>query len=203
MTPKRRKPRNSEETANRLLDAAEAEFNSRGFSGTDTNRIARAAGYAPQTFYRHYQDKTEIFLAVYDRWWRGEGAAIGETIAAGGRAEDIARVVLRFHARWRIFRRSLRHLAVEDKRVRAARAAARIEQLQSLKALSANKHRTHSELAAALLALERLCDAAAENEFADLGISAANVRGMIAMAVRATHGALKVPSQKIANRNRA
>lgn len=190
MTAKPRKApaRKPDETAKHLLDAAETEFNTRGFHGTDTNRIARAAGYAPQTFYRHYADKTAIFLAVYDRWWRSEGRAIAKIIAARGSLDDIARTVISFHTRWRIFRRSLRHLAVEDDRVRAARAAARRAQLRSLKALPRRKKRSDAELASALLALERLCDAAAEGEFADLGISKAAVRRAVAMAVRATHG---------------
>ena len=90
--------------------------------------------------------------------------------------------------RWRGFRRSLRHLAVEEKRVRAARTAARLEQLQSLKAIPGRKKRSDAELASALLALERLCDAAAEGEFADLGISKAAIRKAVAAAVRHTHG---------------
>jgi AcrR family transcriptional regulator len=43
-------------TSNDLIAAAAAEFNEFGFSGTDTNRIARRAGYAPQTFYRWFKD---------------------------------------------------------------------------------------------------------------------------------------------------
>lgn len=182
------KPRKPEETAENLLKAAQSEFNKRGFHGTDTNRIARAAGYAPQTFYRHYKDKTAIFLAVYDRWWRSEGGAIAKIIAARGSIEDIAKTVMLFHSRWRLFRRSLRHLAVEDKRVRAARAAARLEQLQSLKAIPGRKKPDDAELASALLTLERLCDAAAEGEFADLGVSKTAVRRAILEAVRRTHG---------------
>lgn len=194
MSPKRRKPqtRKPDETRKRLLDAAETAFNSRGFEGTDTNRIARAAGYAPQTFYRHFDDKTDIFLAVYDRWWRDEGAAIARVIAAGGRAEDIANVAMSFHARWRIFRRSLRHLAVADSRVRAARAKARRQQLQSLAAIPRRAVPEMALLTASLLALERLCDAAAEGELSDLGISKATARNMIANAVRATHGTAPV-----------
>jgi len=203
MTPKRRKTRNPGETGTRLLDAAEGEFNSRGFSGTDTNRIAKKAGYAPQTFYRHYKDKTEIFLAVYDRWWRSEGRAIARIIAARGSVKDIACVAISFHTRWRIFRRSLRHLAVEDKRARAARAAARLEQLQSLRSIPGRAKRSDAELASALLMLERLCDAAAEGEFTDLGISVADMREMIARAVRMTHGDLLPPSQNAAARNRS
>src|SRR5688572_2853570 len=54
-----------------LLDAARAEFDEAGFEGTDTNRIARRAGYAPQTFYRHFADKTTIFVETYHRWVEG------------------------------------------------------------------------------------------------------------------------------------
>jgi AcrR family transcriptional regulator len=81
-------PRNPEETRARLVDAAEAEFNAHGFDGTDTNRIARRAGYAPQTFYRHFADKTAVFLAVYDRWWRNESDAIRSDIARPGARAD-------------------------------------------------------------------------------------------------------------------
>jgi AcrR family transcriptional regulator len=52
-------------TRERLVQAAAAEFREQGFAGTDTNRIARRAGFAPQTFYRWFTDKTEIFIAVY------------------------------------------------------------------------------------------------------------------------------------------
>ena len=109
-----------------------------------------------------------------------------------GGAKDIAEIAISFHTRWRIFRRSLRHLAVEDKTVRAARAAARLEQLQSLKAIPGRARKSDAELAAALLALERLCDAAAEGEFADLGIAKAAVKKAVSAAVRATNGVFRV-----------
>ena len=51
-----------------LVVAARAEFDECGFEGTDTNRIARRAGYAPQTFYRNFADKTAIFVETYQRW---------------------------------------------------------------------------------------------------------------------------------------
>ena len=41
-----------------------AEFIESGYAGTDTNRIARRAGFAPQTFYRWFADKTAILRAV-------------------------------------------------------------------------------------------------------------------------------------------
>lgn len=171
-------------TADRLIEAAMREFNTRGFEGTDTNRIARAAGFAPQTFYRHFEDKTAIFVAVYDRWWRSETASLGR--AVGGDSSSgaaAARVVLAFHTRWRVFRHSLRHLAIVDPRVRQARTAARRAQIANLKRLSNRRGMTVSEFAAALLTAERLCDAVAEGELVDLGLSRATSRKMVARAM--------------------
>ena len=56
------------DTRTRLLNAATEEFNEKGFAGTDTNQIARQAGFAPQTFYRWFDDKTQIFIAAYRGW---------------------------------------------------------------------------------------------------------------------------------------
>ena len=188
--PRARKTRDPEETKESLLTAAEREFNTRGFFGTDTNRIARQAGFAPQTFYRHFADKTDIFLAVYERWWRGEGEAV--TAAARGtkgevRLAKIAGTILDFHVRWRIFRRSLRHLSADDRRVRAARVKARKAQIESLKRVPRKKRITDEEIYAGLIIIERLSDAAAEEEFADMGFSKRAARDAVIAALRTTH----------------
>ena len=39
----------------------------RGFARTTTKEIARAAGYSEATLYKHFQDKTELFLEVLHR----------------------------------------------------------------------------------------------------------------------------------------
>ncbi len=179
-----RKRRDSEATRARLIAAAQAEFNARGFHGTDTNRIARHAGYAPQTFYRHFPDKTAAFLAVYDGWWRAEAEAVGLALAGSkgkGGMLAAARIVLEFHERWRGFRRSLRHLAVEDPRVRKARAVAR--KAQVLRWKKAGAAGSKAALAAALLGAERLCDAAAEGELADLGLSPPQILRLVTSAM--------------------
>lgn len=176
--PRKRIP---EETRAKLLAAAQAEFNTRGFDGTDTNRIARRAGYAPQTFYRHFPDKTAIFLAVYDAWWRAESAALAQSNARTAR--QAARVALDFHTRWRVFRRSLRHLAIVDAKVRNARTLARKEQIARWK--KAGSRSPNGELAAALLTAERLLDAAAEGELADLGLKPAAVLALASAAMAA------------------
>jgi AcrR family transcriptional regulator len=165
--------RNPDQTRKRLIEAAQKEFNTKGFLGTDTNRIARRAGFAPQTFYRHFDDKIAIFIAVYDEWWRAEAGALGDIMSRRtGRldARKVAEIAIEFHTRWKIFRRSLRHLAIEEPRVRAARTAARLAQIRRLEA-NAPRKRKLEEMVMALLAAERLCDAFADGELADLGLS--------------------------------
>jgi AcrR family transcriptional regulator len=180
-----------ETTSSRLLAAAEREFNSLGYEGTDTNRIARRAGFAPQTFYRHFADKKAIFLAVYARWWQAEVAAF-EALLAQNRhpiAPAAARVALKFHGRWRRFRRSLRHLAVDDPEVRAARADSRKAQLLRLQTMSTRQGEAANRLAAALLTVERLCDAVAENELNDLGIGRREQEKLVAESLEALFSA--------------
>jgi len=162
--------RSTEATKACLVSAAMSEFNKKGYFGTDTNQIARAAGFAPQTFYRHFADKTAIFLQVYDRWWRDESAAIQKLSRRSALSPTAAAVtVLSFHVRWKIFRRSLRLLTVEDRRVGAARAAARHAQLMIVDPSLTDERRIAVKLAE-LLTVERLCDAAADGEFAVFGI---------------------------------
>jgi AcrR family transcriptional regulator len=188
----RKKPiRNSSATRACLLDAAESEFNAHGFEGTDSNRIARRAGYAPQTFYRHFPDKTAIFLAVYERWWTGEVAALEKSARKSGAPPGgtaSARIALAFHTQWRGFRRSLRHLAIVDPAVRAARTAARRAQIARIRQTGRGAGRGEAGLVAALLAAERLCDAAAEGELADLGLSKKAALKMVADAMAALAG---------------
>ena len=71
-----------EETRSNLVAAAAKLFNSVGYYGTNSNRIARQAGYAPGTFYVHFADKLEIFLEVYRGWVESEWQAIAATLGA-------------------------------------------------------------------------------------------------------------------------
>src|ERR1700752_2615921 len=71
--PRRGKP---SDTRARLVTTAAAVFNRVGYHGTDSNRLARAAGYAPATFYKHFAHKRAIFLAAYEAWVTAEWEAI-------------------------------------------------------------------------------------------------------------------------------
>jgi AcrR family transcriptional regulator len=61
-----RRERRKAETRRRLLDATHRLFASRGYHATRPQDIARAADVAIGTFYLHFADKREAFLAFTD-----------------------------------------------------------------------------------------------------------------------------------------
>lgn len=166
-----------------LLEAARTEFERQGYGGTNTNMIARAAGYAPQTFYRHFADKRAAFIAVYEQWAKEELALLAETASA----EEVADVLIGHHSRHRIFRRSLRAMSVEDEEVGTVRSRARLQQAQLLAARHEGFARLCvAEQLATILTFERLCDALADSEFARCGVDDANAKAVIISRIEAT-----------------
>src|SRR5206468_2819609 len=131
--PRRGSP---EETRSRLVAAAAREFSRVGYDGTDSNRLARAAGYAPATFYKHFPDKRAIFLAAYQRWVDTEWASIEREIRRvedpQARARRIVDATIAHHTRWRGLRASLRGLVTRDAAVRAFYRVQRRRQLEML-----------------------------------------------------------------------
>jgi AcrR family transcriptional regulator len=159
------------DTKSLLLAAAQGEFGEHGFSGTDTNKIARRAGFAPQTFYRWYHDKTAIFIAVYERWEEDERSQLEAQLSERRGARALAETVVQHHKAHLIFRRSLRQLSVSDPQVRKARAASRLRQAERIRGWTQRDKRKLPALLVTLLEVERLADAVAEGELADLELS--------------------------------
>ncbi len=157
-------------TAVRLLAAAMAEFNEHGFAGTDTNRIARRAGFAPQTFYRWYPDKTAIFVAVYRGWEDEEMTAVAGLLESRAPASALVEAIFEHHRRHLLFRRSLRRLSLEDPLVRRARADSRLRQIVQISGGSDCPAVAAERIGVELLQLERLADALAEGELTDMGL---------------------------------
>jgi AcrR family transcriptional regulator len=181
--PRRGKP---EDTRARLVAAAADEFNRVGYRGTDSNRIARAAGYAPGTFYKHFPDKRDVFLAAYEAWVTAEWRTIGEIVRRpGSRHQLAARLVdatIALHRRWRGLRASLRALVAEDAAARTFYRSQRRRQLALLAALDgpARTGRRRREADALLLyTLERVCDAIADGELRELGLSTEPMRALL------------------------
>ena len=56
-----------------------------GFHGTDSNHIAREAGYSTGVFYKHFADKRDIFLAAYETWVVSEWKGFESELSLGGK----------------------------------------------------------------------------------------------------------------------
>ncbi len=180
-TGRRRPPRPKRglpgDTRARLIAAAAAVFNRDGYHGTDSNRLAKAAGYAPATFYKHFPDKRTILLAAYEEWvtseWRAIGAALESAPTPAARAARIVDLVLAHHRRWKGLRASLRALVATDPVVRRFHRAQRRRQLAllaSMRQTPGGDTAARVEDALMLFALERTLDAVAEGETAALGL---------------------------------
>lgn len=178
-SPKRR---GKEETRRALVDAAAELFNTVGYHGTDSNRIARAAGFSPGTFYTYFPDKTAIFLEVDRDFWTWEWRAIEAALAAGleGAAlrERMLADILRHHREWRVFRAALRSLSAIDPQVHAARLVQRERQIAMFLSLVGARGRpppSRAWILACLLNFEVLCDAIADGDVKVLGLEEADV----------------------------
>jgi AcrR family transcriptional regulator len=171
-----KRPRDPEESRRALIEAAAHLFNTVGFHGTDTNRIAVAAGYTPGTFYTHFEDKRAIFLEVYRHWVDAEMAAIAAVLNSdeGSKRVRLARVVLEHHRKWRIFRASLRALYATDDIVHEARLDQRRRQIAATLSIS-KPNRSRAKTLASLLIVEAIADAIATGDVKNLGVKEADM----------------------------
>src|SRR5262249_12675103 len=87
--PRGRRPRRGtpDETRARLLAAPRGVSNRAGYHGTASTRLARAAGYAPGSFYKHFPDKRAAFVAAYADWVTAEWRALSAIAAGTGDAD--------------------------------------------------------------------------------------------------------------------
>ena len=58
-----------EETTERILKAAQKLFAKQGYGGTTTRDLARSAGVAEGTLFRHFESKKAILVEVATRGW--------------------------------------------------------------------------------------------------------------------------------------
>jgi AcrR family transcriptional regulator len=183
----KRRPRGTPDATRERLVAAAAElFERDGFAATDAGRIAREAGYAVGTFYKHFADKAEILLAAYSHWvdteWREVEAELRTDGSPAEIAEQIVRLVLRLHMRWRGLRAALAALIASDASARRFHRAQRRRQLAmmvELRALRGAKPRDGEEDAILLFTLERVCDAIAAGELQGLALQREKTLGLL------------------------
>jgi AcrR family transcriptional regulator len=84
-TPERRR----QQTRDTLLDAAAQVFSRRGFHGASLDEIAETAGFTRGAIYKHFTDKEDLLLAVWDRFNDRSLQAFGQLLDdQGSRAFD-------------------------------------------------------------------------------------------------------------------
>ena len=183
--PKRSLP---EHTRARLIEAAANEFKTRGYFGTDSNVIAHAAGYAAGTFYKHFDDKRAVFLAVYVEWVRAQWSEITRLARSdlqdSALAEQLVDLVLAHHRTWRVFRASLRVLLVTDDIVRRYHRAGRRRQLKVMSELLNRSDVSNDALG--MLITERIADALADGEAEAIGLSKTAAREFLVAEMQRT-----------------
>ena len=165
-------------TRDKLIVAAAEVFNEVGYWGTDSNRLARAAGYAPATFYKHFANKLEIFLAAFELRGAVEWDEIRNELAQPGAKglERVVSVILKHHKQRIGLRHSLRALAATDPIVRDLRRHQRgteLHQMADLIEQTLGTRPTLERCFLAMLAVERTCDAIADGDADALGLSEA------------------------------
>ncbi len=166
-----------EQTRARLVATAGEIFNRAGYHGTDSNQIAKEAGYATGTFYKHFKDKREAFLAVYEAWVTSEWRAIDAELSADRNREETARRLVKlsidFHTKWRGLRASLIELVFTDEEVRRFYRSQRRRQLdviaQLRQRLGIPSGRREDD-AIDLFTTERTFDAIGQGEIQALGL---------------------------------
>jgi AcrR family transcriptional regulator len=189
-----RRPRRGtpDETRARLVAVAADVMNRVGYFGTDSNALARAAGYAPAIFYRHFPDKRAILLAAYARWVATEWEEIGTILRADAATPDpgprAARIAARLvpwivahHRRWYGLRASVLALAVTDPVVRRTYLAQRRGQLDLLRDLRGGRPAADARETDAVLlfTFERTCDALAGGAAVPLGLRPARLEALL------------------------
>ncbi|SFJ89328.1 TetR/AcrR family transcriptional regulator [Amycolatopsis sacchari] len=91
-------------TREAILAAASRIMREQGYARATTKEIARAAGYSEAALYKHFADKTEIFLGVLTEQLPALGAVLTDVAANAGRdtvranLTKVAKAALDFYA---------------------------------------------------------------------------------------------------------
>lgn len=90
----------SQDTLDRILDAAEALVAEKGFADATVAEVARRAGSSVGSFYTRFRDKDGLLYALYDRYFEQAtataDAALDPARWEGAGIAEILRTVMRF-----------------------------------------------------------------------------------------------------------
>ena len=107
----------SQETRNRILDAALRLFNDRGTAVISTNHIATEAGISPGNLYYHYRNKEEITREILENMFAAWGGVWFKNVEHAPDVSDLKTLIrLNFQLLWefRFFYRESTALMLRD-----------------------------------------------------------------------------------------
>jgi AcrR family transcriptional regulator len=91
-------------TRDRMLDAAARVMRTRGLARATTKEIAKEAGYSEAALYKHFRDKTDLFLAVLSERAPNTLAAVLSRLpqrlgqgTVGETLDEVARAAIAFY----------------------------------------------------------------------------------------------------------
>ncbi len=79
----------------RILEEARRLFFSQGYRGTSMEAIADAVEMGKPFLYRHFRNKLELLVELYDRAIALSEAALEDALSTGANARDIVRIFVR------------------------------------------------------------------------------------------------------------
>jgi len=173
-------PSSQPSTRERLVRAAAEEFNRAGFGGTNTNKIARAAGFAPATFYRYFEDKRAIMVAAFEWVLSLQREAMVSLVAKAdpGDIDGIARRLvasLADHQRqWQRLVASGLAISSDDPNLASLLQAKRTQDLMAMDAICVQlggEPKSREENLLLLITIEALCVLLATSDPAALDVS--------------------------------
>jgi AcrR family transcriptional regulator len=177
------RPESYDDSLESIMASARAQFLRYGFDGTDVNRIARNCSLGPPSFYRWFKNKSDVFVAVYLRWEAEEQQTFRRLLSSGKLAYDLVESFASVYSNDTLLRRSLRHLACADERVRSAVSASRIERINIIQQLSNVGHCGPGDVALELLLFESLATILAEGDLRDMGRDDEAARNLLSSIV--------------------
>jgi|SRR5579875_153095 AcrR family transcriptional regulator len=90
-------------TRQQIIDATERIIQAKGIARATTKEIAREAGYAEGTLYKHFESKEDLFLSALQQHLPSFIEALGESVAGQGtpraNLEQIAQAAIDYYDR--------------------------------------------------------------------------------------------------------
>src|SRR5258708_35375201 len=112
-----------------------------------------------------------MFIGAYKSWEDLERRVLEDLLRGQASAEQLVEAIVSHHSEYKIFRRSLRQVSLDNSEVRQARAASRKRQVEAIHHWRQKRRppMTEAAIATALLHMEPLAGALADDRAARHG----------------------------------